>query len=108
MGPLQRAKYSKGDLPVWKDDWFYSIIAISDFIIEPRRFAIPVGVSTTSRTGSLDTIGRGETTIFAETLIIENVFYKGNTVFKPPDWEFHFTQPFRSIKYTPMKLEYFV
>ncbi|HCC43683.1 MAG TPA: hypothetical protein DEQ32_04765, partial [Gammaproteobacteria bacterium] len=93
--PYNGQNILKGDLPVWKDDWFYSIIAISDTIIEPRRFAIPVGVSTTSRTGSLDTMGRGETTIFAETLIIENVFYKGNTVFKPPDWEFRFTPAFQ-------------
>ena len=85
----------KGDLPIWKKDWFYSIIAISDTIIEPRRFPIPVGVSTTSRADSLDTIGGGETTIFAETLIVENVFYKGNTVFKPPDWEFRFTPAFQ-------------
>ena len=84
----------KGDMPVWRDDWFYSIIAISDTIVEPRRFPIPVGGSATARSGSLDTIGRGETTILAESLIIENVFYKGNTVFKPPDWEFRFTPVF--------------
>ncbi|MFT6115240.1 MAG: hypothetical protein ACJA2J_001420 [Candidatus Azotimanducaceae bacterium] len=84
----------KGDMPVWGDDWFYSVIAISDTVIEPRRFPIPVGNATTSRAGSLDTIGEGETTIFAQNLIIENVFYKGDTVFRPPDWEFRFTPAF--------------
>ena len=84
----------KGDMPVWRDDWFYSIIAISDTIIEPRRFPIPVGGAATARSGSLDTIGQGETTIFAQSFIIENVFYKGDTVFKPPDWEFRFTPVF--------------
>ncbi|MDG1203842.1 MAG: hypothetical protein P8N51_00575 [Pseudomonadales bacterium] len=84
----------KGDMPVWGDDWFYSVIAISDTIVEPRRFPIPVGTATTTRSGSLDTIGSGETLILAETLIIENVFYKGDTIYRPPDWEIRFTPAF--------------
>jgi len=84
----------KGDMPMWGDDWYYSIIAISDTILEPRRFPIPVGVATTTRPGSLDTIGRGETTIFSQNLILENVIYKGDTVFRPPDWEFRITPVF--------------
>ncbi len=92
--PYNGHNFLKGDLPIWSKDWFYSLIAISDTIIEPRRFPIPVGNATTSRPGSLDTIGRGETIIFAQSLILENVFYKGNTVFKPPDWEFRFTPVF--------------
>lgn len=92
--PYNGQNHLKGDIPVWGDDWFYAIIAISDTIIEPRRFPIPVGVSTTSTAGSLDTIGGGETTILAQNFIVENVFYKGRTVFKPPDWEFRFTPVF--------------
>ncbi len=88
----------KGDIPMWGKDWFYSIIAISDTIVEPRRFPIPVGVATTRRPGSLDTIGRGETTILAQNLILENVIYKGDTVFRPPDWEFRFTPVFNINK----------
>lgn len=84
----------KGDLPIVGDDWFYSIIAISDTVIEPRRFPVPVGVATTARPGSLDTIGLGETGIFVQNLVMENVFYKGKTVFRPPDWEFRFTPVF--------------
>ncbi len=84
----------KGDMPMWGHDWYYSIIAVSDTIVEPRRFPIPVGGATTTRPGSLDTIGRGETTILAQSLILENVIYKGDTVFRPPDWEFRFTPVF--------------
>ena len=98
MGPIQRPERSKGDVPAWGKDWFYSIIAISDTIAEPRRFPIPVGVSTTARSDSLDTIGLGDTTILAQTFIIENVVYKGNTTFKPPDWEFRFTPAFQINK----------
>lgn len=92
--PYNGQNLIKGDLPIYGKDWFYSIIAISDTIVEPRRFPIPVGVSTTAGNGGLDTVGAGATTIFAENLIIENVFYKGDTVFKPPDWEFRFTPVF--------------
>lgn len=88
----------KGDMPMWGEDWFYSVIAISDTIVEPRRFPLPVGGATTQRPGSLDTIGRGESTIFATNLILENVIYKGNTVFRPPDWEFRFTPVFNINK----------
>jgi len=84
----------KGDFPVWGKDWFYSMIGVSDTIIEPRRFPIPVGNSTSTRSGSLDTIGAGETVILASNLILENVIYKGDTVFRPPDWEFRFTPVF--------------
>jgi len=92
--PYNQHNPLKGDLPVWGKDWFYALIGISDTIIEPRRFPIPVGTATSTRAGSLDTIGSGETVILAESLILENVFYKGNTVFKPPDWEFRFTPVF--------------
>ncbi len=96
--PYNGQNVLKGDVPAWGKDWFYSIIAISDTIAEPRRFPIPVGVSTTARSDSLDTIGLGDTTILAQTFIIENVVYKGNTTFKPPDWEFRFTPAFQINK----------
>lgn len=93
--PYNTQNVLKGDVPAWGKDWFYSIIAISDTIIEPRRFPIPVGIATTSRSGALDTIGGGETTILVQNLILENVVYKGNTTFKPPDWEVRFTPVFQ-------------
>ena len=96
--PYNGQNVLKGDVPAFGKDWFYSVIAISDTIAEPRRFPIPVGVSTTARSDSLDTIGLGDTTIFAQTFIIENVLYKGNTTFKPPDWEFRFTPAFQINK----------
>ena len=96
--PYNGQNVLKGDVPAWGKDWFYSVIAISDTIVEPRRFPIPVGVSTTARSDSLDTIGLGDTTILAQTFIIENVVYKGNTTFKPPDWEFRFTPAFQINK----------
>lgn len=81
----------KGDMPVWGEDWFYNLIAISDTVAEPRNLPLPVGNATTTRSNSLDTIGKGYSTIFSETIILEHVVYKGNTVFRPPDYEFRLT-----------------
>ena len=38
----------KGDLPVFGKDWFFSITGVSDSLVEPRRFPLPVGVATTT------------------------------------------------------------
>ncbi|XOV78036.1 MAG: hypothetical protein ACFHVJ_13920 [Aestuariibacter sp.] len=84
----------KGDMPIWGKDWFYNLLAISDSVIEPRNFPVPVGVATTTRPDSLDTIGLGDTTVFSQSFIVENVVYKGDTVFKPPDHEFRLTTVF--------------
>ena len=58
----------KGDLPIWGDDWFFSITAVSDTLVEPRRFPVPVGVATTDRPASLDLITEGESTILNQQL----------------------------------------
>jgi hypothetical protein len=78
----------KGDRPVWGDDWFYNLSVISDTVFEPRNFPVPVGAATTARPGQLDLIADGDQFLFNENLIIENVWYKGDTVFRPPDHEF--------------------
>ena len=56
----------KGDRPLkpddWPfitgDDWFFAANLVSDTVIEPRTFPIPVGVQTTERPGSLDVFGK--------------------------------------------------
>ncbi|MDB5705926.1 MAG: hypothetical protein JWN66_3042 [Sphingomonas bacterium] len=45
-------------LPIKGDDWFFAANAISDTVIEPRTFPIPVGVQTTERPQSLDVFGK--------------------------------------------------
>ena len=90
LNPYAAHNPLKGDLPIWGEDWFFSVTAISDTIVEPRRFPVPVGIASTARPGSQDLIGRGKSTVMATTLLTEFVLYKGNTTFKPPDWEFRF------------------
>lgn len=89
--PYNNNNWLKGDRPIYGEDWFFSLIGIADFIVEPRNFPIPVGNATTQGSGSLNLIGDGDTTVTAGNLILETVFYKGDTTFRPPDYEFRFT-----------------
>lgn len=80
----------KGDRPL-HDDWFLSLTAISDTVVELRELPTPVGPQSTNAAGSNDLIGDSEQTIFAQNLILSAVYYKGDTVFRPPDYEYRFT-----------------
>lgn len=92
--PYHNNNWLKGDKPVYGEDWFVSLLAVSDTVVEPRRFPVPVGGVTTTDPGSLQQIGNGDMLVFNQNFIFEAVLYKGNTTFKPPDWEFRFTPVF--------------
>jgi hypothetical protein len=100
----------KGDLPIageaWfrerfpklaeklAPDWFVSLGGISDTLVEARRLPTPVGAQTTQRPGANDVFGYGSQTTIAETLIVSLALIKGNTTFKPPDYEFRIVPAF--------------
>ncbi len=86
--PYHGNNWLKGDRPVFGEDWFTSLTAVSDTVAEPRSFPLPVGIAVTQRPGSLDLLGHGASQLYAQTLAFEAVLYKGDTVFKPPEWEF--------------------
>lgn len=79
----------KGDLPWWGKDWFYSLTAISDSRAEMRGLPAPLFVAVGG--GQPGAFGHADVLALTETLIIDNVIYQGNTVFKPPDWQLRFT-----------------
>ncbi len=79
----------KGDKPLY-DDWFFAGTVMSDSVVETRSVPTPVGSSSTNNPGGLDVIGSGEQTVLNQNLIFELIYYKGNTTFKPPDYEFRF------------------
>ncbi len=93
----------KGDLPVLQDvlgdEWFFNFGAISDTLIEARRLPTPVGAQSTLNAGSNGTFGRGKQYTLAETAIFNFALIKGNTTFKPPDYEFRFVPVF-NVNYT--------
>lgn len=83
----------KGDRPV-DDDWFFNFALISDTVYENREVPTPVGSSSTNAPGSLDVFGSADQYAIVENLLAEFVYYKGDTVFKPPDYEFRLTVGF--------------
>ena len=88
----------KGDRPMFGEDWFVSLLGMSDTIMEPRRFQLPVGQASANNPGRNDTFGNGTQWLAAQLFTAETVIYKGDTVFKPPDYEFRFT-PVLGITY---------
>ena len=72
-------------------DWFFVASAISDTVIEPRSFPIPVGVQTTDRPDSNDVFGDNRSLVLSQTFIASVALIKGNTAFLPPHIEYRLT-----------------
>jgi hypothetical protein len=85
----------KGDKPVRNGDEFFSVTAIADTVLQTQRSPTPVGFQSIDRPDSNDVFGRSRQEVFAETLLVELVYLKGNTVFRPPDYEFRLTPAFQ-------------
>lgn len=79
----------KGDKPLpGTTDWFLLLAGISDTVIEPRTFPIPVGIQTSERPDELDVFGASKSTVFAQTVLVSASLFQGSTLFKPVDQEF--------------------
>jgi hypothetical protein len=97
LGVIEENRYDpynqntlKGDKPI-HDDWFLSLSLISDSVIEPRRMPTPVGPIASGAAGSNDVIGEGKQLVLNQNFIFSAAYYKGDTVFRPPDYEYRFT-----------------
>jgi hypothetical protein len=93
----------KGDLPLPAgkrpgflkgDDWFFTLNLVSDTVLEPRTFPIPVGVQASERPGSLNVFGRDASYVFSQTFLAGAALTKGNTAFKPPEIEYRIALAF--------------
>jgi hypothetical protein len=83
--PLARGKrpgFLKGD------DWYLIAGAVSDTVVEPRSFPIPVGNQTTTNPNEIDTFGRSNSLVLSQTFIASVSLLKGMTAFKPPVIEY--------------------
>lgn len=85
----------KGDRPVRNGDEFFSVTAISDTVLQTQRSPTPVGFQSAEQPGSNDVFGNSRQEVLVETLLVELVYLKGNTVFRPPDYEFRLTPAFQ-------------
>lgn len=89
----------KGDKPYqpladWGPDWFLNLGAVSDTLYETRLLPIPVGAQSSRRPGSNGAFGGTSQTALVQTVILSASLIKGNTTFKPPDYEFKFAGAF--------------
>ena len=83
----------KADKPVF-GDWFFNLGLLSDSVYENRNIPTAVGGSTSLNPGSNDVFGRDGQQAFSQNVALELVYYKGDTTFRPPDYEFRFTPVF--------------
>ncbi len=78
----------KGDRPLpGTADWFLLLSAVSDTVVEPRSFPIPVGIQTSERPDETDVFGRTASTLLAQTLLVSASLFQGSTLFKPVEQE---------------------
>ena len=81
----------KADIPVFGEaghEWFFETSIISDSLVESRNLPVPVGFASTNKPNSNDTFGGGRQFMFVENLITSFALIRGNTSFKPPEYEF--------------------
>jgi hypothetical protein len=79
---------------VYGEDWFFNLGIISDTVYEDRQVATPVGLQSSFNPGDLDVFGDYQQTLLNQNLAVEFVYYKGDTTFKPPEYEFRFIPVF--------------
>jgi hypothetical protein len=75
-------------------DWEFVANVVSDTVIEPRSFPIPVGVQTTDLPGNDDVFGENHSLVLSQTFIASVALIKGSTAFLPPHIEYRLTLAF--------------
>ena len=80
----------KGDIPIFGSpghEWFTELSILSDSLYESRRIPVPVGFASTKRPDSNNVFGDGDQWMFVQNVITSLSLIRGNTAFKPPDFE---------------------
>lgn len=90
LDPYNTTNPLKADRPLYKD-WFFNASVISDFTFEQRRLPTMVAPQSPQTGGRTDIFGNRRQELWNENLILAFVAYKGDTVFRPPDYEFRLT-----------------
>lgn len=89
----------KGDKPFkplahWGPDWFLNIGVVSDTLVEARRIPVPAGAQSSNKPLASNVFGGTTQTALVQTVVVSASLLKGNTTFKPPDYEFKFSGAF--------------
>jgi hypothetical protein len=83
----------KGDRPIG-GGWFFDLGLVSDSAFQLRDIPAAVGESSTHLAGENDVFGNSHQRAFSQNVATEFVFYQGDTVFLPPQFEFRLTPVF--------------
>ena len=100
LNPYQQSTL-KGDRPVF-DDWYVVVSSVLDSLYETRTVPVPTNVVSTNRQLGNDQFGRPGQKFFAQTLIPTFSIIKGDTTFKPPEFEFTVTP---AVSYTHLAVD---
>ena len=87
----------KGDLPVLKNlgnELFFNLGVISDSVLEFRRVPTPVSQQVGAGSGVNNIFGRNQQGVFVQNLIVSLGLSRGDTTFRPPDYEVRFVPVF--------------
>ncbi len=91
----------KGDYPIIGQRYFLAVSAISDSLAEFRRIPLPSNVSAADP-GQDEFFGSGDQIFLNQNFILSLEFFKGDTAFRPRDWEFRIT-PVVNLNYLNVK-----
>src|SRR5688572_11502361 len=83
----------KGDFPIFGQDIFMVLTGVSDSLFEARRIPTPCNVSS-DEPGCFDVFGNGDQILVNQNFILSLELFKGNTAFRPRDWELRLTGVF--------------
>ncbi len=81
----------KADRPIWGRDEFLNLNAVAGTLLEERRIPTTgIGISDGlgSRTATASQL------FFNQSLSLDTTLYRGDTVFRPPDWQWRLTTVF--------------
>lgn len=83
----------KGDKPFYKD-WFFDLGLVSDTVYQNQEVVTPVGGVSTPKAGEPGPFGGARQQVLSQSVAVELSLIKGDTVFKPPDYQFRFEPVF--------------
>ncbi len=83
----------KGDKPLeqlksWGPDWFLNLSVVSESAFESRRVPTGAGAQSSQTPGANNLFGRDNQNALVQVVGVSASFIKGDTTFRPPDYEF--------------------
>jgi hypothetical protein len=90
LNPFQQSTL-KGDRPIFGTDYFLKLDAIVESVFDIQSTPIPVDTVVSNSPGSNNNFGKPRQNAFIQMVIPTFDFFKGDTAFKPPDFEFELT-----------------